>query len=162
MTDLCMALPRPMTTEAQPSHNIDGRVVSLALLAFVTLSVYLRQVVHWRQASLVGSVFDHTTSVMNVGILLGALMASGLAGRFKPAWTVSGRSLAAAIGGGLLLSYGARLAYGCNIGAYFSGVASGSLHGWLWLVAAFTGSVVGTRLRPMCDMIVERTDTRSA
>ena len=112
-----------------------------------------------RQASLVGSVFEHTTSVMNFGILLGALMASGLAGRFKPAWAVSGRSLAAAIGGGLLLGYGARLAYGCNIGAYFSGVASGSLHGWLWLVAAFAGSVVGTRLRPMCDMVVERTQT---
>ena len=75
------------------------------------------------------------------------------------AWAVSGRSLAAAIGGGLLLGYGARLAYGCNIGAYFSGVASGSLHGWLWLVAAFAGSVVGTRLRPMCDMVVERTTT---
>ena len=110
-----------------------------------------------RQASLVGSVFEHTTSVMNFGILLGALMASGLAGRFKPAWAVSGRSLAAAIGGGLLLGYGARLAYGCNIGAYFSGVAPGSLHGWLWLAAAFAGSVVGTHLRPRFDMVVERT-----
>ena len=49
-------------------------------------------------------------------------------------------------GGGdrrLLLGYGARLAYGCNIGAYFSGIASGSLHGWLWLVAAFAGNSVG-------------------
>jgi hypothetical protein len=33
--------------------------------------------------------------------------------------------------GGSLLGYGARLAYGCNIGAYFSGIASSSLHGWL-------------------------------
>ena len=57
-----------------------------------------------------------------------ALTASGLAGRFKPAWAVSRRSLVAAIGGGLLLGYGARLAYGCNIGAYFSGVASGRQH----------------------------------
>ena len=112
-----------------------------------------------RHASLMGSVFEDTTSVMNFGILLGALMASGLAGRFKPVWSVSRRSLAAAIGGGLLLGYGARLAYGCNIGAYFSGVASGSLHGWLWLVAAFAGSVVGTRLRPTCDLVVERTQT---
>ena len=110
-----------------------------------------------QQASLVGSVFEHTTSVMNIGIVLGALMASGLAGRFTPGWSVSRRSLAAAVGGGLLLGYGARLAYGCNIGAYFSGVASGSLHGWLWLVAAFAGSVVGTRLRPTCDLTVERT-----
>ena len=110
-----------------------------------------------QQASLVGSVFDHTTSVMNFGILLGALMAAGLAGRFTPGWSVSSRSLVGAVGGGLLLGYGARLAYGCNIGAYFSGVASGSLHGWLWLVAAFAGSVVGTKLRPVCDLVVERT-----
>ena len=110
-----------------------------------------------RQASLDGSVLEHTTSVMNFGILLGALMASGLAGRFNPSWSVSGRSLVAAVGGGLLLGYGARLAYGCNIGAYFSGVASGSLHGWLWLVAAFAGSVMGTHLRPTFGMKVERT-----
>ena len=51
------------------------------------------------------------------------------------------RSAVAAIVGGLLLGYGARLAYGCNIGAYFSGIASGSLHGWVWLVAAFFGNV---------------------
>ena len=110
-----------------------------------------------RQASLVGNIFEDTTSVMNFGILLGALMASGLAGRFNPVWSVSKRSLAGAIGGGLLLGYGARLAYGCNIGAYFSGVASGSLHGWFWLVAAFAGSVIGTHLRPKFDMRVERT-----
>ncbi|WP_323156290.1 YeeE/YedE thiosulfate transporter family protein, partial [Pseudomonas oryzihabitans] len=58
------------------------------------------------------------------------------------------RSLIAAVLGGLLLGYGARLAYGCNIGAYFSGIASGSLHGWLWLVAAFAGNSLGVRLRP--------------
>jgi hypothetical protein len=51
----------------------------------------------------------------------------------------------------------ARAAYGCNIGAYFSGIASGSLHGWLWLPAAFAGSAIGTHLRPMFDLGVERT-----
>ena len=61
--------------------------------------------------------------------------------------------------GGLLLGYGARIAYGCNIGAYFSGIASGSLHGWLWLVAAFAGNIAGTRLRPMFDLPVEKTRT---
>jgi len=47
-----------------------------------------------------------------------------------------------------LLGYGSRMAYGCNIGAYFSGIASGSLHGWAWLVAAFIGNSVGVCLRP--------------
>ena len=38
------------------------------------------------------------------------------------------------------MGYGARLAYGCNIGAYLGGIASGSLHGWVWGIAAFAGS----------------------
>lgn len=59
---------------------------------------------------------------------------------------------------GPLPGYGARLAYGCNIGAYFSGTVSGSLHGWLrlWLVAAFAENVISTRLRPLFGLEVER------
>ena len=108
-------------------------------------------------AALRSSVLMDVTSVMDFGIILGALMAAFLAGRFAPVWKISGRSMAAAVIGGLLLGYGARIAYGCNIGAYFSGIASGSLHGWLWLIAAFIGNVVGTNLRPMFGLKVEKT-----
>ena len=110
-------------------------------------------------AALKSSVLMDVTSVMDFGIVLGALLAAILAGRFAPALKISGRSLAAAVVGGLLLGYGARIAYGCNIGAYFSGIASGSLHGWLWLVAAFAGNIAGTGLRPLFDLPVERTKT---
>jgi uncharacterized membrane protein YedE/YeeE len=48
-----------------------------------------------------------------------------------------------------MMGYGARLAYGCNIGAFFSGIASSSLHGWVWIAAAALGTVVGIRLRPL-------------
>ncbi len=108
-------------------------------------------------ASLQRPVVADATSVMNFGIILGAMLAAFLASRFRPGWKVSGRSLAAAVLGGLLLGYGARLAYGCNIGAYFSGIASGSLHGWVWLVAAFVGNIAGTHLRPVFGLTVERT-----
>ena len=108
-------------------------------------------------AELNGSVFGDVTSVMDGGIVLGALLAALLAGRFSPVWTIPARSLAAAILGGLMLGYGARIAYGCNIGAYFSGIASGSLHGWLWLPCAFAGNVLGTWLRPTFGLSVERT-----
>ena len=101
-----------------------------------------------RSAALEGSVFADITSVMNFGIVLGALLAAGLAGKYAPVWRVPARSLAAAVIGGLLLGYGARIAYGCNIGAFFSGVSSTSVHGWAWLVAAFVGSGLGTKLRP--------------
>ncbi|MCC6992479.1 MAG: YeeE/YedE family protein [Acidobacteria bacterium] len=108
-------------------------------------------------ATLDASVFGDVTSVMDGGIMLGALLAALLAGRFSPVWSIPARSLAAAVGGGLLLGYGARIAYGCNIGAFYSGIASGSLHGWLWLPCAFAGNVIGTWLRPAFGLSVERT-----
>lgn len=110
-----------------------------------------------RAASLAAPVITDVTSVMNAGIVLGALAAAALAGRFRPGWRTSPRSLAAALIGGLFLGYGARLASGCNIGAYFSGVASTSLHGYVWFLAALAGTVAGTRLRPLFGLGVERT-----
>jgi uncharacterized membrane protein YedE/YeeE len=114
-----------------------------------------------RAGQLAGNIFADITSVMDIGIVAGALLAAGLAGRFAPLWRVPPGAVIAAIVGGLLLGYGARLAYGCNIGAYFSGIASGSLHGWLWLAAAFAGGVVGTHLRPLFGLAVERTKPTS-
>jgi uncharacterized protein len=105
-------------------------------------------------AALKANVLEDATSVMNVGIMLGALVAAMVAGRFAPAWRIPGRSLVAAVVGGLLLGYGARAAYGCNIGAYFSGIASSSVHGWVWFAAALAGSAGGTRLRPLFGLRV--------
>ncbi len=108
-----------------------------------------------QQKSLQTSVLADITSVMNFGIMLGALVAASLAGKFKPAWHVPLGQVAASIIGGLILGYGARLAYGCNIGAFFSGLASGSLHGWLWIVCALAGNWIGMYLRPVFGMAVE-------
>jgi uncharacterized membrane protein YedE/YeeE len=130
---------------------------------FAALGIDVASWPYWaapaQAAALKSSVLMDVTSVMDFGIILGALLAAILAGRFAPVLAISGRSIAAAVIGGLLLGYGARIAYGCNIGAYFSGIASGSLHGWLWLVAAFIGNIAGTSLRPMFDLKVERTRT---
>ncbi|MDW5376300.1 YeeE/YedE family protein [Halomonas sp. HP20-15] len=98
--------------------------------------------------ALKASVWSDITTVMDLGIILGAMIAASLAGRFAPNLRIPLRSVVAAVVGGLLLGYGARLAFGCNIGAYFGGIASGSLHGWLWLVAAFAGNMLGVKLRP--------------
>ena len=104
---------------------------------------------YWQgNTALSSSVFSDVTSVMNFGVMLGALAAAGLAGRFAPQARLPWRSLAAAVIGGLAMGFGARLATGCNIGAYFSGLASGSLHAVVWLAAAIPGNLVGMRLRP--------------
>lgn len=102
----------------------------------------------WNATALETTIWRDITSLMNIGIMVGALIAASLAGRFAPNFRIPLRSVLAAAIGGIMLGYGARLAYGCNIGAYFSGIASGSLHGWIWLVAAFAGNMLGVRLRP--------------
>jgi uncharacterized membrane protein YedE/YeeE len=103
----------------------------------------------FQAAALVRPVLSDTTSVMNIGIILGAFAAASLAGKVRPKRRMAVAPLLTAVLGGLLLGYGARLAYGCNIGAFFSGVASTSLHGWVWIAAAIPGNIVGLRLKSM-------------
>jgi uncharacterized membrane protein YedE/YeeE len=99
--------------------------------------------------ALQSSVLADTVSVMNFGLVLGAALAAALAGKFAPKAVVPFASFAAAALGGLLMGYGARLSFGCNIGALFSGIASGSVHGWLWFAVAFAGSTLGVFARPL-------------
>lgn len=103
----------------------------------------------FQHAALESSVLQDVTSVMDIGIMLGALVGAALAGRVGRLSRISFRSFIAAILGGLLMGYGARIAYGCNVGAFFSGVASLSLHGWLWIACALLGNALGVRWRPL-------------
>lgn len=105
--------------------------------------------VGWRSGALEQSIFANTTSLMNIGIVIGAMAAAAIAGKLNMPTPIRFRPFAAAVIGGLMLGYGARLAYGCNIGAFFSGVASTSLHGWAWIIAAILGNIAGVRLRPV-------------
>lgn len=93
------------------------------------------------------SVLADITTVMNFGIIAGAMLAAALAGKYAPKDKVTAKRFMTAVIGGLLLGYGARLAFGCNIGGLLGGIASGSLHGWLWLVAGFSGGIVGVKIR---------------
>lgn len=108
------------------------------------------------QKELAGGALADITSVMDIGIVLGAMLCAGFAGKFKPVFRISGKHVMASVVGGFLLGYGARLAYGCNIGAFFSGIASGSVHGWLWIVFALLGNWAALYVRPSFDLPVPR------
>jgi hypothetical protein len=99
--------------------------------------------------SLAGPVLADRISVLDFGIMAGALVASALGGAWVLHRSVPWKTVVAALLGGILMGYGARLAGGCNIGAYFSGIASFSLHGWLWGLTAIVGTVAGLALRPL-------------
>jgi len=62
--------------------------------------------------------------------------------------TINLHTLVGACMGGILMGYGARLAGGCNIGGFLGGVCSYSLHGWVWLLGAMAGNVLGVHARP--------------
>lgn len=95
------------------------------------------------------SVLTDVTSLTNLGIIGGAfLVAAWRHGLSQPIPDLPVRAWLATVAAGLLLGYSSRLAFGCNVGAFFSGVSTGSLHGWAWFVMAFLGSWWGVRLRP--------------
>ncbi len=101
-------------------------------------------------------LFSHNTSVTNFGIILGALVASAVGGGWALERGIPLKAGVAALTGGVLMGYGAHVAYGCNIGAYFGGIASLSLHGWAWGAAAVLGTWVGIRLRPAFGLGIPR------
>ena len=101
-----------------------------------------------KAAPLFHSILADSTSVMDIGIILGAFLAAASQGTFKPGKIKPGIA-ASSILGGLLMGYGSRLAFGCNIGAYFSGIASFSLHGWIWAIMAMLGTYAALFLRPL-------------
>jgi uncharacterized membrane protein YedE/YeeE len=95
------------------------------------------------------SVLSDTSSLTDFGMLFGAMAAAAASKPFAAtAWPPVKSILAAGVGG-LLMGWGARLGFGCNIGAFVGGVASGSLHGWIWFLAAMPGCLIGIRLRPL-------------
>jgi uncharacterized membrane protein YedE/YeeE len=95
------------------------------------------------------SILSDTSSLTDVGMILGAMAAAAASAPFaRNPWPPIKSLLAAAVGG-LLMGWGARLGFGCNIGAFIGGVASGSLHGWVWFLAALPGCAIGIKLRPL-------------
>ena len=50
-----------------------------------------------------------------------------------------------AIIGGIIAGFGARLAMGCNLAAFFTGIPQFSLHAWFFAIATAIGSWFGAR-----------------
>jgi len=91
------------------------------------------------------SVLLDVTSITNIGVLAGALLAS--AGTPSTGRSLTGKQWLIGLIAGFVMGYSSRLAFGCNVGAMVSGITTGSLHGWLWVPLAFAGTLIGTGRR---------------
>nr|MDA3835658.1 YeeE/YedE thiosulfate transporter family protein [Spirochaetales bacterium] len=82
---------------------------------------------------------------MSIGIILGAAVLALLRREFK--WKLPSMETAIfSLIGGCLMGIGARLAMGCNIGAFFAPVSNGDPSGWLFLLGMLGGGYVGVKL----------------
>ncbi len=57
-----------------------------------------------------------------------------------------GETATFAILGGIFMGIGARLAMGCNIGAFFATVTNGDPSGWIFLLGMVGGGYVGVKV----------------
>lgn len=86
------------------------------------------------------------TMVLNIGVIAGSLIATLLASQFNIKKIKNMRQVVTALAGGIMMGYGAKLAAGCNIGAFFSGIPSFSLHGWVFGIFVSLGVGVGIKI----------------
>ncbi len=92
-----------------------------------------------------GGILTHGL-LLNVGLFFGALISALLAHEFKLRFSRNRVRYAQSLGGGLLMGYGAGLALGCTVGAFFSAIPSLALNGWVFGLALAGGAYLGTYL----------------
>jgi uncharacterized membrane protein YedE/YeeE len=83
-------------------------------------------------------------SILNLGVLAGACAAALLSREFAIRVAPAGE-LVKGGGGGLLMGAGAVLAFGCNIGGFFSALSALSLSGLAMMLGLGVGAYVGLR-----------------
>lgn len=103
------------------------------------------KLVEYSEAVSNGLLADGGT-IRNLGLVLGAVLAFLLAGRFKLATDFKAKDVTYFVIGGLIMGFGARLAKGCNAGALYSGISTFSISGWIFLIAMTIGGVAALKL----------------
>ncbi|WP_319380703.1 YeeE/YedE thiosulfate transporter family protein [Thiomicrorhabdus sp.] len=104
------------------------------------------------EAGLSKSVLDDSIMLTSLGMVVGVSLAFWGQAFLKGAKAAEGREPKSFCGTcdrikrllfsaltGAMMGYGAVIAFGCNVGGFFSGIISGSLHGWLWMFSALMG-----------------------
>ena len=86
----------------------------------------------------------YSGSLLNLGVLFGGLTAALLSREFAVRVPPRGEAMKGAAGG-VLMGVGAMLAFGCNIGGFFSAVSALSLSGFGMMLGLGLGAFLGLR-----------------
>ncbi|CNI24913.1 selenium metabolism membrane protein YedE/FdhT [Yersinia ruckeri] len=98
-----------------------------------------------------GTPLDRVDGMMVIGMFVGCIAAALWANNIKLRKPQHGIRIVQALVGGIIAGFGARLAMGCNLAAFFTGIPQFSLHAWFFALATAVGSYFGAKftLLPM-------------
>ncbi|TAM07313.1 MAG: YeeE/YedE family protein [Paraburkholderia sp.] len=104
---------------------------------------------HWSYFKIIGlhgAPWTRIDGVMVLGMFAGSLSAALWANNVKLRFPRRQHRIVQALVGGAIAGFGARLAMGCNLAAFFTGIPQFSLHAWLFALSTIVGSYFGTRV----------------
>ncbi|MBB3022862.1 selenium metabolism membrane protein YedE/FdhT [Helcobacillus massiliensis] len=96
--------------------------------------------------ALEGGPLDRTDGWIVIAMLAGSLLAALWADDFRVRTPPLRRRFPQALAGGIVAGFGARLAFGCNLAAMFTGIPQFSLHAWLFTLTTAIGTWLGVQL----------------
>ncbi|MEP9317482.1 selenium metabolism membrane protein YedE/FdhT [Pseudomonas sp. LABIM340] len=101
---------------------------------------------YFKIIGLQGTPLDRIDGVMIIGMFLGALVCALWAGNVSLRWPTSKRRLLQGLIGGVIAGFGARLAMGCNLAAFFTGIPMFSVHAWAFMISTVIGAWFGVKI----------------
>lgn len=100
---------------------------------------------NWISGSPLTSALEDKTGVGIIGLFFGASIAAIISKEFRIRLPSSRIQVVEAVLGGVLMSLGVVLSFGCNWGGFFSAITALSLHGWAMFLGLLIGGYLGQK-----------------
>jgi uncharacterized membrane protein YedE/YeeE len=101
---------------------------------------------YFKIIGLQGTPLTRIDGVMILGMFAGCFAAALWANNVKLRLPQHRKRVVQALAGGIIAGFGARLAMGCNLAAFFTGIPQFSLHAWFFAIATAIGSLAGAKV----------------
>lgn len=96
---------------------------------------------YYQKQNLNGTMLTRVDGVMIIGLIIGCLLSASIANKVYLRKIASKTRFFQALIGGILAGFGARLAWGCNLANFFTGLPYFSLHTWVFAIFMMFGVI---------------------